>query len=108
MSEKQVVKLPLKLAQAKKILEDSAQDTRKLIFTTHAEQRMAQRGITRVDVIRVLSTGSIVEGPSMSAKGSWEMRVEGLSAGSYLTVAVAIDYTILEESSCFAIVITAF
>ncbi len=44
----------------------------------------------------------------MSAKGSWEMRVEGLSAGSYLTVAVAIDYTILEESSCFAIVITAF
>ncbi len=108
MSEKRVVKLPLQQAQAAKILKETAKDTSKLIFTNHAEERMNEREITRVDVIRVLCKGSIVEGPSLSAKGSWEMRVEGMSAGSSLTVAVAIDYKILEESSCVAIVITAF
>lgn len=108
MNKTQVVKLPLQKAQAASILKDAAKDTSKLIFTTHAEERMSQRSITRVEIIRVLEQGSIVEGPSLSPKGSWEMRVEGMSAGSSLTVAVAIDYTILEESSCVAIVITAF
>ena len=108
MSETKVVKLPLSIQQAAQILQQVADDTRRLIITYHADERMRERGITRTDVIRVLSTGRIVEGPGQSAKGNWEMRVEGISAGSYVTLGVAIDYTVLEEQDCVAIIITTF
>ncbi|MBV0932374.1 DUF4258 domain-containing protein [Marinobacterium weihaiense] len=108
MTQSKVVKIPLSVKQAKEILSTVAQDSSRVIFTDHAEQRMYERDISRVDVLRVLSTGKIVEGPAQEPKGNWKMTVEGVSAGSAITVVAVIDYTILEESSCVGIVITTF
>jgi Tol biopolymer transport system component len=103
-----ILTLPLQKDQAQDILRQVAEDSSRIIFTNHAEDRMYEREITRTDIIRVLRTGSIKEGPSQAAKGNWEMKVEGKSAGTWVTVAIAIDYKELREDSCYTVVITTF
>ncbi len=68
-----ILTLPLQKDQAQDILRQVAEDSSRIIFTNHAEDRMYEREITRTDIIRVLRTGSIKEGPSQAAKGNWEI-----------------------------------
>jgi len=98
--------LPLTEQTALSILRDIAGDTRRLILTHHAKERMVQRKATLTDVIRVIKRGRITEGPAQAANGSWELKMEGVSAGTHLQVVVAIDFKELIIESCVAIVVT--
>lgn len=43
-----------------------AQDSAKVIFTDHCLERMAERGVSTIEVMRCLTRGSIVRGPAYS------------------------------------------
>lgn len=103
-----ILKLPLQKRQAQDILLQAAEHSERIIFTNHAEERMHQRGISRTDVIRVLKTGEITEGPGQTPNGDWNIKVEGMSAGDWVTVAIAIKFKDLNEDSCLTIIITTF
>lgn len=103
-----LLKLPLSETQAKKVLRACAASSEKVFFTTHAQERMVKRGISRVDVLRVLERGSLIEGPYETPNGDWKLTIQGVSAGSQVTVAVAIKYQELLEESCCSIIITAY
>lgn len=64
---------------------------------------MAERRVTRMQVIRCLRHGMILEGPIWSmTKGNWECRMHHIVAGDSLTVGLAID---LDEN---VVIVTVF
>lgn len=89
--------------QAKAILNDLASDGRRVFFTRHAEERMVEREITRMQVLRCLQVGSFEEEPARDARGSWAMRLRLFTAGEYIRVAVAIDQ---DQHGNLAVIIT--
>ncbi len=76
-----------------------------MVFTAHAEKRMRQRKITRTQVLRCLTHGHVIEGPSPSIKGNWEMKMEVMSAGEIVAVVAALEK---DDSGNFAVIITVF
>lgn len=58
---------PIKLSRerAKEIISEVAQDSKRVILTTHAEERMLERGITLAQVKHVLRSGALIEGSSL-------------------------------------------
>src|SRR5262245_54721386 len=52
-----------------------AQDSANLIWGNHARSRMSERGITDVDVLRILRTGHIDEEPRRTENGEWQCKV---------------------------------
>ena len=103
------LKLPLQTQQASKILKATAENSSRVIFTHHAIERMCQRGISQLDVLRILKTARITKGPSEEANGSWKMTIEGISAGSLISAVVVIDYHHKQdEDDCYSIIITAY
>ena len=89
--------------QAKAILKELATDGKRVFFTRHAEQRMIEREVTRVQVLRCLQRGTFEEEPVQEPRGSWAMRLKLFTAGEYIRVAVAIDQ---DNNGNFAVVIT--
>ena len=64
----------------------------RVFITNHAKDRMAERGVTRVQVLRCLKRGTITEGPYQDlAHGSWKLNVEAYTAGDLLTVVAAVN-----------------
>ncbi len=100
-----VLKLNLSRPQALQLIREIAQDSDRVKFVSHAKARMNERGITDMQVLRCLRRGRIIEGPSRSTKGNWEMRMEALSAGDVVTAAIALDH---DEDGNMIIVITVF
>ena len=89
--------------QVKALLKALAQDGGRVFFTRHAEQRMIERDITRVQVLRCLQRGTFEEEPAQDPRGSWAMRIKLFTAGEYVRVAVAIDQ---DDDGNFAVIIT--
>lgn len=92
-------------ARAKKLLKEISLNSARVFFTNHAEKRMRERKITRTQVLRCLTHGSIVEGPAPSIKGNMEMRLEVMSAGEIVTVVAALER---DDTGNFAVIITVF
>ncbi len=92
---------------ARRILQEVAGDSSRVIFVSHTEQRMAKRGISNAQIIRALRNGRIVEGPFPDPKmgAGWRLTLETLSAGDPLQVVVTIDE---DEAGNQVLVITAF
>lgn len=77
---------------ARRILREAAEEPARVFFTVHVEKRMKERRITRVQVLRCLRNGTITEAPAWSStKGTWELRVEYVTAGDQVRVVAAID-----------------
>ena len=89
--------------QAKASLNDLASDGSRVFFTRHAEERMVEREITRMQVLRCLQVGNFEEEPARDARGSWAMRLRLFTAGEYIRVAVAIDQ---DQHGNLAVIIT--
>ncbi|QPJ61539.1 MAG: DUF4258 domain-containing protein [Candidatus Nitronauta litoralis] len=90
--------------QAKKILEAAAADSSRVHFSEHAFFRMEEREITATQVLRILGTGQITEGPVWSVPhGSWELTVRGFDSGAVVTLPVAI-----EQDQTGVIIVTVF
>ena len=106
MSAKKVVKFGLTPESARRQFNELARDSANVFFTTHAEKRMRQRNITRTEVLRCLRAGHIVEGPSLSLKGNWEVKMQVASAGARISTVAALEYD--ETSGKYLVVITVF
>ena len=79
------------LDQAVKYAVEAAEKST-LFFTKHALQRMREREITPVQVVRVIKQRNAVEGPYQDIKGRWKCRFEGYDAGD--GIAVSLGYYI--------------
>ena len=100
-----LVQFEMTAPMALKILREVAKDSERVFPTDHCEKQLAKRKISRTQVLRCLLRGNIVEGPSLSLKGNWEMAVETMTAGNAIRVACALDK---DEKGDFIIVITAY
>ena len=58
------------------------------VLTLHAEDEMAQDGLTSFDIEQVLLTGEIVKRQRDSQRGEWKYIVEGRTLGSEIAVVV--------------------
>lgn len=92
--------------RAKKLIKEIAEgDSSRVIFTTHATERMIERKITRTQVFKCLTHGWVVEGPAPDIKGNMSLKMEVKSAGDVVSVVAALKRN---SSGNFAVVITVF
>lgn len=91
-------------ADALRILRVCAADDSKVFISQHARERMVQRKITRPQILRCLENGKISESPYRDPKGDWRCTIEHYTAGSVITVAVAIKYNNGERT----VIVTVF
>lgn len=89
--------------QAKATLKELADDGNRIFFTRHAEERMIERNITRMQILKCLQSGRFEEEPAQDPRGSWSMRIRSYSAGESIAVAVALD---VDSNGDYAVVIT--
>lgn len=101
-----VVPIGLTPVRAMRLLREIAKDSRRVYFTDHAERRMLKRHITRMQVMRCLSEGTLTKGPLRDKrKDNWKMTLKVFSAGETVTVVVALDR---DKAEHHAIVITVY
>lgn len=61
------------LAQAK--VRQLAQDSSNVILGTHAKERMLEREITNIDILRVLRSGVVEESPSLTERNEVKVKM---------------------------------
>ena len=61
--------------QAEAQIHALAMDSSKVIITFHAAQRMEERGFTTADLVRVLTTGIIMEAPRQTGEDDWTCKI---------------------------------
>lgn len=99
-----VVQLELTLHTARRIITEIILDSSRVIYTTHARQRMKQRKVLTSQVRSVLKHGRISEGPARSVNGNWEMTMDGIAAGDHLSIPVALDHD--EGTGNYVLIVT--
>ena len=82
-SPDRIVKFRPKLADIHHASREIADEDRRVYFGAHANERMVERGITRLDALRVLQRGHI-EGSieAGQSQGEWKCKVVGHVKGS--------------------------
>ena len=70
---------------------DIAQDSNRVLLRPHARTRMRERGVTLVQVLRVLQKGSVWESAHQDIKGKWKCTLRHVVAGDDLKVSCALD-----------------
>lgn len=83
--------LTLTKPKALALVRELAMDSGNVVFSFHALKRMKQRKVSPKAVIECLLRGTIVEGPALGLRGTWDMAIERMGAGRRLRVACAID-----------------
>ena len=81
-------------AMIRRIRELAAVDSN-VRLTNHALWRMDERGILLRQVIAVVRTGVIDEGPALNIRGNWQCTLRGRAAGMEVHVAVVIEDGVL-------------
>ena len=85
-------KIVLSQADAQTRIRDIAWDSSRVNFTTHAEERMEQRGISRPEVLEALRGGYVDDPPKEEFVGEWKCKVtsklRGRTAG---VVTIVVD-----------------
>lgn len=76
---------------AERCIKEIASDSSRVFLTRHARDRMAERNITRQQVLECLSRFRIIEDPHRTVKGSWKMTIEAQSMDDFIKVALVID-----------------
>jgi len=100
-----VVNLDLTPVKAMQVIAEIVKDTSNVIITDHAQEKMIERGITAVQILKCLKNGRIIEGPYRETRGNWKMNINCFSAGEPLTVVVVLDN---QGNGNLTIVITAY
>ena len=81
-----VTELKLTPQSAGSVIRTIAKESGRVFFSHHAEERMEQRGITRLQVLKCLRSGRVTEEPSKNLDNNCVVRMEGLSAGQTVEV----------------------
>lgn len=63
----------LRADEAERVIREWSKDGAKVIFGTHAFERMAERGIVRADAMRILRTGYAGQPERDVATGDWKL-----------------------------------
>jgi len=100
------VPLALTTPSALRIIQEAAQESGRIFFTSHAIKRMRQRRITRTQVIECLRKGRISESSHRDIKGDWKCNMTWLHAGDNVTATVVIKRD--ERTGNCLLVITVF
>ncbi|SEN71670.1 DUF4258 domain-containing protein [Nitrosomonas marina] len=101
-----VVSFDLTPQKAKQIISKLAEDSGRVFILSHAEERMVERDITRMQVIRCLKHGVIVEGPYRDIKfGLWRQTLEVRTAGNVISVVASLDR---DDKGDYIVVVTVF
>ena len=81
-----------------------ARDTKKVHMTTHAWDRLAERGHTMTQVYSCLQHGELVYGPTLDSEKQqgYKCRMRALSAGNWVQVTAKL----IESGDEYIIVIT--
>lgn len=87
-----------------KRVREIAQEDSLVVLTQHAKRRLRQRHITRLDVIKCLLRGAVIEPASPSITGDWTAKIGYRMAGESINVVVAIT---LGHRGEYILVITA-
>jgi hypothetical protein len=77
--------------QALAHVEELRGDDSRVKPVSHAFQRMEERDITFLQVLRVLRRGQLVEGPSLTSGRMWRMKYRGYDAGQDISVVVDLE-----------------
>ena len=88
--------------QAQQTIRARAADEDNITWGTHARQRMAERGIEDIDVIRTLQRGYVDEDPVPSREGEWTCKVTYKLKGNREAGVVTI---IMAEGSLFVMTV---
>lgn len=72
---KSVTRFRLTAARAQEMVRERAEDSDNIVWSTHALERMEQRGIYDVDVIRILRRGWVDADPEPTDRGEWKCKV---------------------------------
>jgi hypothetical protein len=77
VSEDGKIVTPMRLtaAVAQKRIRELAQITKNVIWGAHARERMREREIFDVDVLRVLREGTVDEAPELTERNEWKCKV---------------------------------
>jgi hypothetical protein len=80
----------LTAAIAQKRIREIAQVTQNVIFGSHARQRMREREIFDVDVLRVLRQGHVDEPPELTECNEWKckstLKIRGTRTAGVVTI----------------------
>lgn len=78
--------------RALKTIRTAANKSINVFIEIHAEERMEEREITLTQVLRVLRTGTIFDGPTDNLlENNWECGVKGFSAGETIGLRIGIE-----------------
>jgi hypothetical protein len=102
--KKTVTRIALTSASASRIIRRLAQQSGTVFITAHASKRMAQRKVTRPQVIECLMKGAITEEPALDIKGSWKLTVSRVVCGDGVDVVLALDWD--AENANYVVVVT--
>jgi hypothetical protein len=84
--------LPFRLspARAQAVINETAQDTSQVILSDHALDRMDERGISDIEVYRILQLGRVVDEPTRTEGKEWKckviMRLPGSRTAGVITI----------------------
>ena len=82
-----------------------AKDTARVVFTLHCQERMAQRGVSAIEVLRCLQRGVILRDPVFNqAKQNYQLRMSEPAPRDVVCVVAAISPT-PEPEKLFAITV---
>ena len=72
---KPIRQFKLRSADFQKRVREMAADSDNVILGEHAKERCEERGITRLDVVRVLQTGFVKGEIELTSSGEWKGKV---------------------------------
>ncbi|WP_145518348.1 DUF4258 domain-containing protein [Yersinia mollaretii] len=80
---------PLSPVSARKIVNDLAVNhTGRIRMSTHAKQRMSERGVTLRQILSIFASkhSRFTEAPHQTAAGDWKFNLQGIAAGDVIEV----------------------
>lgn len=94
MPEKKDKIVPLRLdaATMQRKVRELAANSGNVFITNHARERMAERDVTRAQVIDCLLAGVVIDGPPFkNLHGSWQCTLHKYNAGNEVNVVVVLE-----------------
>lgn len=70
-----VARFRLTASRAQKIIRETALDADNIVWGDHALERMEERGIYDIDVLRILRKGWVDEDPERTERGEWKCKI---------------------------------
>ena len=86
-----VVSLPMNRHKILAMLRGLAKDSGKVFFSTHAEQQMHDRNVTRMQVMECIRMGTVFEEFHQDVHGNWRCTLQHIHAGDHIHVVAALN-----------------